>query len=78
MTEIRIIKSYVHEHSDVEAYISWVTESPIVLLDENDLIYQLAVEGRYFVALWEHWDKFKSSNHKMIYATELYNLVYKE
>lgn len=81
MTEIRIIKTFNHGDGhgdgDIDTYIPWITDSPIVLLEQNDLIYQFGAEDRYFVSLFTHWDQYESSEHKFIYATELYNMAYK-
>ncbi|NRA71990.1 MAG: hypothetical protein HRU24_13290 [Gammaproteobacteria bacterium] len=68
MREIRIIKSFDYD-DEVETYIPWFTDSDIYLMVENNLIFQFEVEGRSFVALSKHWEEYRASDHKLIYAT---------
>lgn len=42
-----------------------------ILVDMNDLIYQVQIGQRHFVVLAHHWDKFKASGYQKLDATEL-------
>ena len=84
MIEVRVIKTMCHfngydaepsanPNHDIDSYVPWVSDSPMVLLDDdNGFIYQFMVDGRQFVAHYDHWEQYKSEGEKWIYATEVY------
>lgn len=53
-------------------YKKWVTNARWILIDMNDIIYQVQVGTRHFAVLAHHWHQFKSSGYQELWATELH------